>query len=109
MMLWGGARALSPDCLCSIYFNPRGGRPGILSPQGVDINHEEFPAGELQPTRQKQQSNAADCRPEHISRGAVQASLMREETLLHKERPSSRHRSSAHADSWGNMQNGLRA
>ena len=28
-----------------IYFNPKGGRPGILSPKGVDIDHKEFPAG----------------------------------------------------------------
>lgn len=26
------------------YFNPCGGRPGILNPKGVDINHKEFPA-----------------------------------------------------------------
>lgn len=30
--------------MCSIYFNPRGGRPGIISPKGVDIDHKEFPA-----------------------------------------------------------------
>ncbi|KAK9805683.1 hypothetical protein WJX72_011787 [[Myrmecia] bisecta] len=27
-----------------IYFNPKGGRPGILSPAGVDIDPDEFPA-----------------------------------------------------------------
>lgn len=27
-----------------IYFNPIGGRPGIISPQGVDIDPSEFPA-----------------------------------------------------------------
>jgi hypothetical protein len=27
----------------SIYFNPKGGRPGIVSPKGVDITHDEFP------------------------------------------------------------------
>ncbi|KAL3159314.1 hypothetical protein ABBQ32_011267 [Trebouxia sp. C0010 RCD-2024] len=27
-----------------IYFNPRGGRPGIISPQGVDIDATEFPS-----------------------------------------------------------------
>ena len=27
----------------SIYFNPRGGRPGVISPQGVDIDAAEFP------------------------------------------------------------------
>ena len=31
-------------CVCSIYFNPIGGRPGIISPQGVDIDASEFPA-----------------------------------------------------------------
>ena len=31
-------------CGCSIYFNPIGGRPGIISPQGVDIDASEFPA-----------------------------------------------------------------
>ena len=29
---------------CSIYFNPRGGRPGIINPGGVDIDPSEFPA-----------------------------------------------------------------
>ena len=33
-LLWG----------CSIYFNPIGGRPGVISPQGVDIDASEFPA-----------------------------------------------------------------
>lgn len=26
------------------YFNPRGGRPGIISPKGIDINYKEFPS-----------------------------------------------------------------
>ncbi len=29
---------------CSIYFNPIGGRPGIIRPQGVEIDPSEFPA-----------------------------------------------------------------
>ena len=29
---------------CSIYFNPIGGRPGIISPRGVDIDPSDFPA-----------------------------------------------------------------
>lgn len=31
-------------CFCSIYFNPKGGRPGIISPQGIDIDPSEFPS-----------------------------------------------------------------
>ncbi len=27
-----------------IYFNPKGGRAGIISPKGVKIDHAEFPA-----------------------------------------------------------------
>ena len=30
-------------CSCSIYFNPKGGRPGVISPQGVDVDPSEFP------------------------------------------------------------------
>ena len=31
-------------CLvCRIYFHPRGGRPGIISPEGIDIDASEFP------------------------------------------------------------------
>lgn len=31
-------------CPCSIYFNPKGGRAGIISPQGVDVDPLEFPS-----------------------------------------------------------------
>lgn len=35
---------LSWQVACSIYFHPRGGRAGIISPKGVAIDHKEFPA-----------------------------------------------------------------
>lgn len=29
---------------CRIYFNPIGGRPGIISPHGIDVSADEFPS-----------------------------------------------------------------
>ncbi|CAK0783705.1 hypothetical protein CVIRNUC_006904 [Coccomyxa viridis] len=40
--------------LGGIYFNPKGGRPGILSPKGVDIDHKEFPADWFEGLRPEQ-------------------------------------------------------
>lgn len=37
-----------------IYFNPKGGRPGIISPKGVDITHEQFPADWFEGLRPEQ-------------------------------------------------------
>lgn len=38
------AQVIRAGSLGGCYFNPRGGRPGIISPQGVAIDHKEFPA-----------------------------------------------------------------
>lgn len=41
-------------CIARIYFHPQGGRPGILSPKGVAIDHKEFPADWFQGLRPEQ-------------------------------------------------------
>ena len=37
-----------------IYFNGKGGRPGIISPKGVAIDHNEFPADWFEGLRPEQ-------------------------------------------------------